>query len=95
MRTAEPVARLGFELAGVRQAGTARDREEAVEGVCCHAAPIREAGRVVAAVSVCVSSTADARFGDRYDDVVRAAGIRISRRLTREQDDPVRHAAAG
>jgi len=87
--------RLGFELAGVRQAGSARDREGAVEGVCCHAAPIFDAGRVVAAVSISVSSTADHRFADRFDEVVRAAGVSISRGLTRASRRPIAHAIAG
>jgi len=87
--------RLGFELAGIRRAGTARDTEGAVDGVCCHAAPIVDAGRVVAAISVSVSSTADRRFANRYDEVVRAAGVRISRGLAGAHREPMRHAVAG
>ncbi|GAA0495769.1 IclR family transcriptional regulator [Streptomyces olivaceiscleroticus] len=41
------------ELARVRERGVAFDREEAFRGVACVAAPLRGAGRAVAAVSVC------------------------------------------
>lgn len=47
----DPLA-LERELAEIREAGYAVDREEAVPGVCCVAAPVRDhGGRVVAAVS--------------------------------------------
>ncbi|MGI5472698.1 IclR family transcriptional regulator [Streptomyces sp. CA-132043] len=41
------------ELTRVRERGVAYDREEAFRGVACVAAPLRGAGRAVAAVSVC------------------------------------------
>ena len=53
-RTVCSVDVLRFELAVARRACVARDREGSVTGVCCHAAPIVEAGRVTAAISVSV-----------------------------------------
>ncbi|MER7396884.1 IclR family transcriptional regulator [Streptomyces sp. NPDC000151] len=41
------------ELARVRERGVAFDREEGFRGVSCVAAPLRGAGRAIAAVSVC------------------------------------------
>jgi IclR family transcriptional regulator, KDG regulon repressor len=81
-RTVCSADRLAGELDRVRTAGTARDREGAVAGVCCHAAPISDAGRVVAAISISVTNSAEDRLADRYDEIVRAAGIAISNRLT-------------
>jgi DNA-binding IclR family transcriptional regulator len=40
-------------IAGIRGAGYATERDEAVPGIACVAAPIRSFGEVVAAVSVC------------------------------------------
>lgn len=91
-RTIDSADRLGFELAAVRRAGVARDREEALAGVFCHAAPIIDDGRVVAALSLSVGAAAELRFAPRYDDVARAAGIKISRCLDQAQ---LRHAVAG
>jgi DNA-binding IclR family transcriptional regulator len=93
-RTLSSVDALRSELTTVRQMGTARDRQETVEGVCCHAAPIFDGGCVVAAISVCVSSSADERFAERYRCVVRAAGIQVSRLLQRHTDEHVSHALA-
>ncbi len=70
-----------FQLSAVRERGTARDREEIVDGLCCHAAPIVEGGQVVAALSVSVPRAADERFSARYDDMIRAAGVRVSKQL--------------
>jgi IclR family KDG regulon transcriptional repressor len=72
---------IAFQLSAVRDRGTAVDREEIVDGLCCHAAPIVERGEVVAALSVSVPRAADERFGTRYDDMIRAAGVRVSRQL--------------
>jgi len=48
---------LEAELAGVRAAGWAVDREEFVEAICCVAAPVRDqSGRLVAALGVSVSA---------------------------------------
>ncbi|MGY4392544.1 IclR family transcriptional regulator [Streptomyces sp. TE12347] len=54
-RTARTLTRpnaLRAELAAVRERGVAHDREESFRGICCVAAPLRGAGRAVAAVSV-------------------------------------------
>ncbi|HTU30830.1 MAG TPA: IclR family transcriptional regulator [Solirubrobacteraceae bacterium] len=72
---------LRFELAGARRAGVARDREGSVRGICCHAAPIIEAGQVTAGISVSVPVDAEQRLGDRYDEIVAAAAARITRAL--------------
>jgi DNA-binding IclR family transcriptional regulator len=75
---------LRFELAGARRSGVARDREGSVRGICCHAAPITEAGRVTAGISVSVPVETEQRFGDRCDEIVSAAAVRISRALVAE-----------
>ena len=72
---------LRFELVGSRRAGVARDREGSVLGVCCHAAPIIEAGRATAAISVSVPVAMEQRLAERYDEIVRAAAVKISRDL--------------
>ncbi|WP_424214288.1 IclR family transcriptional regulator [Streptomyces sp. BI20] len=54
-RTVTRASALRAELAAVRERGVAFDREECVRGVCCVAAPLRGAGRAVAAVSVSCS----------------------------------------
>ncbi|MCX5196682.1 IclR family transcriptional regulator [Streptomyces sp. NBC_00249] len=43
---------LRSELAATRERGIAHDREESFRGICCVAAPLRGAGRAIAAVSV-------------------------------------------
>ncbi|MEV5879487.1 IclR family transcriptional regulator [Streptomyces sp. NPDC052101] len=45
------------ELARVRERGVAFDHEEAFRGVSCVAAPLRGAGRAIAAISVCGNGT--------------------------------------
>lgn len=46
---------LARELERVRRDGYAHTRQEATEGLCCMAAPIRDAsGRVVAALDICI-----------------------------------------
>ncbi|MEV0599947.1 IclR family transcriptional regulator [Streptomyces sp. NPDC050315] len=55
-RTAYTLTRPGpfrAELARIRERGVAFDREESFRGVACVAAPLRGAGRAIAAVSVC------------------------------------------
>jgi DNA-binding IclR family transcriptional regulator len=86
-RTICSVDALRFELGGTRRAGVARDREGAVQGVCCHAAPIVERGTTTAAISVSVPTDAEQRLADRYDEIVRGAAIRISRTLTADARD--------
>lgn len=80
-RTISSVDTLRFELASSRRSGIARDREGSVLGVCCHAAPITEAGRVTAAISLSVSMAIERQLGERYDEIVRAAAVKISHRL--------------
>jgi IclR family transcriptional regulator, KDG regulon repressor len=80
-RTVSSVDALRFELAGSRRSGVARDREGSVVGVCCHAAPIVEAGRATAAISISVPVAMERNLAERYDEIVRAAAIRVSRAL--------------
>ncbi|HEY3772906.1 MAG TPA: IclR family transcriptional regulator [Solirubrobacteraceae bacterium] len=80
-RSVRSLDALRFELAGARRAGVARDREGSVPGICCHAAPITEAGRVSAGISISVPVASEQRLGDRYDEIVAAAAARISRGL--------------
>jgi DNA-binding IclR family transcriptional regulator len=82
-RTISSADALRFELAGARRDGVARDREGSVLGVCCHAAPITEAGRVTAAISLSVPVALESRLAERYDEIVRAAAVKISHRLAR------------
>jgi DNA-binding IclR family transcriptional regulator len=81
-RTICSVDTLRFELRGALRAGVAHDREGSVQGVCCHAAPISERGAATAAISLSVPVTAEQRMADRYDEIVSAAAIRISRTLS-------------
>lgn len=80
-RTIDSIDALRFELAGARRQGVAHDREGSVLGVCCHAAPITEAGRPTAAISLSVPTGIERQLGERYDEIVRAAAIKISHRL--------------
>jgi DNA-binding IclR family transcriptional regulator len=80
-RTITSVDALALELEAIRARGTARDRGEILDGVCCHAAPVMEGGRVVAALSVSVPPRADERFAARYAETVRAAATRVSRNV--------------
>lgn len=71
------------ELRAVRARGYAFDRQENEEGICCIAAPIRDAsGRVVAAISLtgAVIFLPDARLGELAPRVVACADA-ISRDL--------------
>jgi DNA-binding IclR family transcriptional regulator len=86
-RTVCSVDALRFELRGALRAGVARDREGSVQGVCCHAAPIVERGATTAAISVSVPIAAEQQMADRYDEIVRGAAIRISRRLAEAECD--------
>jgi len=83
-RTVISVDALRFELAGSSRSGVARDREGSVLGVCCHAAPISEAGRTAAAISISVPVAMEERLAERYDEIVRAAATKISRELAAE-----------
>jgi DNA-binding IclR family transcriptional regulator len=86
-RTVCSVDALRFELGGTKRSGVARDREGSVDGVCCHAAPIVERGSATAAISLSVPLAAEQRLADRYDEIVSAAAIRISRTLTTSARD--------
>ena len=81
-RTVCSVDALRFELAGSRRSGIARDREGSVLGVCCHAAPIHEVGRATAAISISVPVAMEQRLAERYDEIVRAASVKISREVS-------------
>jgi DNA-binding IclR family transcriptional regulator len=81
-RSCSSLDTLRFELAAAKRTGVARDRGGSVAGICCHAAPITEGGRVTAAISISVPADADARLADRYDEIVRGAAARISRELS-------------
>ena len=94
--TVSSVDALRFELAGSRRLGVARDREGSVLGVCCHAAPIIEAGRPAAAISISVPVAMEERLAERYDEIVRAAATKISRELiaaASTHERPRRHVA--
>jgi DNA-binding IclR family transcriptional regulator len=80
-RSVSSLDALRFELATAKRAGVVRDREGSVAGICCHAAPITESGRVSAAISISVPLDSEARLGDRYDEIVFGAAARISREL--------------
>jgi DNA-binding IclR family transcriptional regulator len=69
------------ELDAARRAGVARDREGSADGVCCHAAPIIERGAATAAISISVALSGEQRLAERYDEIVRAAALRISHSL--------------
>jgi IclR family KDG regulon transcriptional repressor len=80
-RTSHSIDHLRTELEAIKTAGAAHDREGAVAGICCHAGPVFEHGRVVAAISVSVPATSDALAAEGYATAVRAASARISRSL--------------
>jgi DNA-binding IclR family transcriptional regulator len=80
-RTVRSVDALRFELTGSRRSGVARDREGSVLGICCHAAPINEAGRATAAISISIPVAMEHRLAERYDEIVRAAAVKISREV--------------
>jgi DNA-binding IclR family transcriptional regulator len=94
-RTVSSVDALRFELAGSGRSGVARDREGSVLGVCCHAAPIIEAGRATAAISVSVPVAMEEHLAERYDEIVRAAATKVSRELATASthERPRRHVA--
>jgi IclR family KDG regulon transcriptional repressor len=64
--------RLRAELDAVRARGYSLDREETIGGVCCVAAPVRDAaGAVVAAVSLSAPTARFDRHTDSYLQLVR------------------------
>lgn len=77
------------ELEGVRSAGVAYDRGEAISDVHCVAAPVRDAmGSVIAAVSVTVPENRFARARAEFTQAVKNTAIEISRRLAKAEDTP-------
>ncbi|MFF3210434.1 IclR family transcriptional regulator [Streptomyces sp. NPDC002886] len=81
-RTARTLIRplaLRSELAAVRERGVAYDREESFRGISCVAAPLRGAGRAVAAVSV--SSCGGERDPARLAPAVLACARSVWREL--------------
>jgi IclR family transcriptional regulator, acetate operon repressor len=68
------------QLVQTRSLGYAVEREEAIQGTVCVAAPILQEGRAVAALSVCVSSAVlargrEARLGILGRQAVEAAAV--------------------
>ncbi|WP_308345506.1 IclR family transcriptional regulator C-terminal domain-containing protein [Streptomyces sp. ISL-94] len=81
-RTARTLIRplaLRSELAATRERGAAYDREDSFRGISCVAAPLRGAGRAVAAVSV--SSCRGERELARLGPVVAACARAVWREL--------------
>ncbi|MGH3208228.1 MAG: IclR family transcriptional regulator [Trebonia sp.] len=74
-------AALAAAIASIRNSGYATDRDEAVPGVACVAAPIRNCDEVVAAVSVC-GPRAQVRARD-LPSLVMWTAAEISRSLAR------------
>lgn len=81
-RTITNVGRLREELARVTEQGYAMASEEAIEGLCCVAAPVRDfEGDVVAAMSVSVAARKFYPRSDEYRRLVVQAAERFSQRL--------------
>jgi IclR family acetate operon transcriptional repressor len=83
-------AELERELARIRQAGYAVDREEAVMGACCVAAPVRDhSGRVAAAISVSLMANRLESLREReVSRLVRSAAAGIANALGYPGDAP-------
>jgi IclR family transcriptional regulator, acetate operon repressor len=90
-RTAHTITTVGGltrELAAVREQGVAFDREEAMVGVVCAAAPITGPdGSVVAAVSV--SGRAESLDLERMAPAVRTAALTLSQQARLLPEDAV------
>jgi IclR family KDG regulon transcriptional repressor len=83
-QTITSLPRLLDELGGVRSRGFASDREEALVGLTCFAAPIVDVDqRVIAAVSVSIKTSRVDSHPARYPRIAVAAGTRISKELRR------------
>jgi len=80
--TITSLARLREELARVREQGYAYDQEEAMIGLCCAAAPIRdEHGQVVAAMSLSVPAHRFYPNQHRFTTAIVQATQRVSEHL--------------
>lgn len=70
--------RLREELASVRRHELARDHEEAVAGVACVAAPLRDpAGEVIAAISIAAPAFRMRRHGSAYAEGLQEAAADV------------------
>jgi len=80
------------ELALVREQGYALDREEAVEGACCVAVPVRDhTGAVVAAISASMMATRFYRWNQAHlATVMKSAAGKFSASLGYDARTPVR-----
>jgi IclR family KDG regulon transcriptional repressor len=81
-RTITTVDRIREELGHVAEHGYATASEEAIEGLCCVAAPVRDyEGDVVAAMSVSVAARKFYPRNEEYRRLVVQAAARFSQRL--------------
>lgn len=81
-RTVTDAAALEREIASVRRAGFARNRDEWVPGLSVLAAPVWLGDRVAAAVALALAtSSLDARSGADLEDRVREAASAVTARL--------------
>jgi len=81
-RTVTDVRTLAREIASVRRAGFAWNRDEWVPGLSVLAAPVWLGDRIAAAVALALAtSSLDARSGSDLEDCVREAAAAISDRL--------------
>jgi IclR family acetate operon transcriptional repressor len=81
--TLTDMASLELEFAKIREQGYAVDREEAVEGACCMAAPVFDhAGEIAAAISVSMLATHFYRWNEAgLAAVVKTTAARFSAAL--------------
>lgn len=81
--TLSTIEELERELQAVREQGHAVDREEAAEGACCVAAPVRDhTGAVVAAISASMMASRYFRWNEaRLASLMKAAAAKFSASL--------------
>ena len=82
-RTITTAEELERELALIRKRGYSVDREEAIEGACCIAAPVRDhAGAVVAAISASMMATRFYRWNEAHlASLIKSAAGKFSASL--------------
>lgn len=82
-RSLRTLPELEEQLAAVRAAGVAYEREESGRDICCAAAPVRDVtGQVVAAISMSVPLVRwDSRPVEHWTDLVRGGAARLSAQL--------------